>query len=48
MKRAERVAMTATSIAEKLRMLERLRDRDRAIRRAVVAPEQRPTRDAPA
>jgi len=48
MKRASRVAMTAAPIAEKLRILERLRERDRAIRRAVVAPEQRPTRDASA
>jgi len=46
MKRASRVAMTATPIAEKLRILERLRERDRAIRRAVVAPEQRPMRNA--
>ncbi|GEM_PF-2934064 len=47
-KRASRVAMTATPIAEKLRILERLRERDRAIGRAVIAPEQRPTRDASA
>jgi len=45
-KRASRVAMTATPIAEKLRILERLRERDRAIGRAVIALEQRPTRDA--
>ncbi|WP_411281538.1 hypothetical protein [Gemmatimonas sp.] len=45
-KRASRVAITATPIAEKLRILERLRERDRAIRRATIAPEQRPTRDA--
>ena len=44
-KRASRVAMTATPIAEKLRILERLRERDRAIRRAVISPEQCPTRD---
>ena len=48
MKRASRVAMTATPIAEKLRILERLRERDRAIRRAVIALDQRPTRDASA
>lgn len=47
-KRASRVAMAATSIAEKLRILERLRERDRAIQRAVVAPEPGPTRDATA
>jgi len=45
MKRAERVAMTAAPIAEKLRILERLRERDRAIGRAVISPEQYPTRD---
>jgi len=48
MKRASRVAMTATPIAEKLRILERLRERDRAIRRAAIALDQRPTRDASA
>jgi len=47
-KRASRVVMAATPIAEKLRILERLRERDRAIGRAVVAPEQRPRRDASA
>lgn len=41
-KRALRVAMTATPIAEKVRILGRLRERDRAIGRAVVALEQRP------
>jgi len=34
--------MTATPIAEKVRILGRLRERDRAIGRAVVALEQRP------
>ena len=44
-KRASRVVMAATPIAEKLRILERLRERDRAIGRAVISPEQYPTRD---
>jgi len=43
-KRASRIAMTAAPIAGKLRNLQRLRERDRAIRRAVVAPQQRSTR----
>jgi len=45
-KQASRVAMTAIPIAEKLRILERLRERDRAIGRAVIALDQRPTRAA--
>ena len=44
-KRAARAATAATPIAEKLRILERLRERDRTIKLAVAASEQRPTRD---
>ena len=35
-----RAAAAAMPIAEKLRVLERLRDRERLIKRAVAAPEQ--------
>ena len=37
-KRAARAAASAKPIAEKLRCLERLRERDRAIKRAVLVP----------
>ena len=39
-KRAASAAAAATPIAEKLRILERLRDRDRAIKRASAAPDK--------
>ena len=42
-KRAARATAAARPIAEKLRILELLRERDRAIKRAVAAPEQRPS-----
>ena len=38
-KRAARAAVSARPIAEKLRCLERLRERDRAIKRAVLVPD---------
>ena len=44
-KRESRVAMAATTIGEKLRILERMRERDRAIGRAVMAPEKPRTHD---
>ena len=40
-KRAARAAGAARPIAEKLRTLERLRDRDRAIKRAVSPAQER-------
>ena len=39
-KRLMRAAAAAMPIAEKLRVLERLRDRERLIKCAVAAPEQ--------
>lgn len=47
-KRAARAAAAGTPIAEKLRILERLRERDRVIKRAVAVSEPRPVRDASA
>ena len=44
-KRAARATAAVTPIAEKLRILERLRERDRVIKRAVVRSEPHPTRD---
>ena len=41
-KRASRAMVAAKPIAEKLRILERLRERDRAIKRAVVDAPLRP------
>ena len=41
-KRASRATAAAKPIAEKLRILERLRERDRAIKRAVVDAPLRP------
>lgn len=47
-KRAARAAAAATPIAEKLRILERLRARDRAIKRAAVVPDPPQRRDTSA
>ena len=47
-KRAARAAAAAMPIAEKLRILERLRERDHAITRAVARVEPHPTRDTSA
>ncbi len=44
-KRAARATAAAKPIAEKLQILERLRDRDRAIKRAVRASDPCPGRD---
>ena len=44
-KRVSRAMAAANPIAEKLRILERLRERDRAIKRAVVDAPRRPAHD---